>query len=145
MIAVIGGNILTHYILKRIQLREAMSYFLIVQLSGIVLLSSTLIYKSFWWLTFCITIQEVVFGMTSLSICLYCYQHLAEEYPTYSYASYTSLVNVPRFLLSPISAWILSSQNWHVYFEMGIAFSILSIFLNVARFSIRTRPHALKT
>ena len=138
VISVVSGNLIAHMVIKKLSLQKAKFIFLICQFATIVLLATTMIITHKAWVVFCIIGQEFVYGFTSLTVSMICYENIDKNYPTYSFATFTSIVTLPRFIMSPLSAYIVANQLWTSYFSIALCMS--AVAFGVIRFTALTEP-----
>lgn len=138
VISVISGNMLAHIIIKKLSLEKAKIIFLLCQFAAILLLSTTLWLTETKYVVMCIVAQELVYGFTSLAVSMICYQNLDKNFPTYSFAAFTSFATLPRFIISPLSAHIVTSQSWASYFLVGLTLSVITMII-ITKQSLQAR------
>ncbi len=129
VLASIGGTILASQYLSIESLHKHMRHLALMFLLCIVLFASTLSIKSTIWIYTLILFYEVLHGMKSLACQLLFYKCMDPEYPSYSYSLFNSLSTLSRVLFPPLIHIVLTTNNWLLFFEVGIILTLISCYL----------------
>ena len=128
--SIIGTRLASKYI-NISKIYESMRLLSIAFFLCCLLLLTTLILHQDAWIFLVIMFYEVIFGMKAVNCQLLFYTCIDNTHPSYSCSLFNALSTSPRLLFPPFIAIILQSNNWVLFFQVGIFFSLLSYMMTL--------------
>ena len=96
---------------------------------GLLLLASTITIGNFYWLAFTILIEETISGFFFFTASMWMIDNRNTEYPSYSMAAFSSLINIPTIFVGPLTSFLVKSQGWYGFFVVPMTTTLASLMI----------------
>ncbi len=131
------SNTINNY---RLMYMTAVAHFAVL-----LLLGSTVQFQHYYWLIATVFIEEIISGFFFYTASIWMIRCRNPEYPAYSIATFSSLINIPTIFVGPATTYLVNQQGWFGFFEIPMITTLASImilqwYLKYARQTAKTIP-----
>ncbi len=126
--AVMLGMFIGGLLLTKISLKQALLYFGLLQVVGnglFILL--TILPKSLWLLGLVVGSENLAGGLVTAALIALIMSLCDQRYSATQFALLTALSGVGRFLIAPLSGYLVAWCGWHWFFILGCLLAIVPL------------------